>query len=237
MRVIDLSVCHKGSARNVIETLERGYGFSEGDWVKWSGNNPVVAKLKSRCLLFEDCWKLDCSNGTLHDSCSEKYLRHATQEEVRKAKMDIYLNGLQLPKFKIWGEHDHSIDFSMHNMFRSFGFPTNPFSKNISKPKFKDVQITKTEKIKINGKSRNVTIVVLNEGKKVKAGYSIRMPQDKANDELGDKIALGRAKNERTNLVDMELGKGLDRKFIMYAIAEDLLKQIERGVIKVKGVK
>lgn len=99
------------------------------------------------------------------------------------------------------------------------------------------MKITKTEKVKINGKSRNVTIVVLNEGKKVKAGYSIRMPQDKENDELGGKIALGRAKNERTNLVDMELGKGLDRKFIMYAIAEDLLKQIERGVIKVKGVK
>lgn len=51
------------------------------------------------------------------------------------------------------------------------------------------------------------------------------------------KIARGRALNERTNLVDMEVGKGMGEKYIMYAIAESIIRKIKFGSIKIKGVK
>jgi len=38
-------------------------------------------------------------------------------------------------------------------------------------------------------------------------------------------------------MVDMELGKGFDRKVFMYFIADDLFNQIGRGQIKIKGVR
>lgn len=115
----------------------------------------------------------------------------------------------------------------------------NDFNKSIEKIKqnFKQMEISKTQVLKINGKKREVTLVVLTEQNKIKAGYSVRVPGDKKNEKLGKSIAKGRALKPKTNLIDMELGKGLDRKFILYAIADDLFKKIERGIIEIKGIK
>lgn len=218
------------------------YKFKKGDWVKWSGDNPVVAKISRRCFSWNDSWALDCQNGSSHTSCSEENLRHATPDEIRsemfrRANRPIFGHSHRSMHNDHVDAMNYAIGREMHRRSDSFFAFKNPFSKEVSKPKFKEMQITKTETIEINGKERVVTIVVLNEGAKLKAGYSVCMPQDKVNEELGNKIALGRAKSPKTNLVDMELGKGLDRKFVLYVIAEDLLKKIERGIIEIKGVK
>lgn len=126
----------------------------------------------------------------------------------------------------------HLVDASTKIMLFDFNKPIIKIKQN-----FKQMEISKTQVLKINGKKREVTLVVLTEQNKIKAGYSVRVPGDKKNEQLGKSIAKGRALKPKTNLIDMELGKGLDRKFILYAIADDLFKKIERGIIEIKGIK
>lgn len=100
-----------------------------------------------------------------------------------------------------------------------------------------NMQVVKTEKLNIGGTEREVTIVVAVCNGNVRTGYSVRMPNDKPIEGLGEKIALGRAMNDRTNLTfDMVMGIGMDKKYILYAIAEHWLKVISKGGI-VKGIK
>lgn len=101
--------------------------------------------------------------------------------------------------------------------------------------------VTKTREMLVNGLQREVTVAVLIDGKKVRGGYSVLMAEDKTEEkyeEGRDKtIAIGRANKDKTNLLDMEIGKGMDKKYILEAIADDLLTRIEKGIIKIKGVK
>lgn len=100
-------------------------------------------------------------------------------------------------------------------------------------------KVFKKQKVKINKKIiRDITLVVLIDSDGlIRAGYSIKLPEDKENVELAKKIAIGRAMSDRTNLIDMEVGEGMDEKYILYAIAEHLIRKIEFGSIKIKGVK
>ncbi len=59
--------------------------FKVGDWVTWTGSNPLTAKITRRCISFDNCWSLVESQGGNHSSCSAKYLRPATPEEIAKA--------------------------------------------------------------------------------------------------------------------------------------------------------
>lgn len=101
------------------------------------------------------------------------------------------------------------------------------------------VKITKTEKVTVNKKKRDITITVLvDHSGNVRAGYSVRCPGDKHSDELANRISEGRALSDKTNLItDMVCGIGMDKKYILYAIAENLFRRIERGQIEIKGVK
>lgn len=101
------------------------------------------------------------------------------------------------------------------------------------------MKITKTEKIKVKGKhEREVTIaVVVSEGQ-VRAGYSVRLLGDKKVKNISETIAVGRAMKDKTNLIDdMVMGIGMDKKYILYAIAESILKRIERGSLEIVGVR
>lgn len=109
--------------------------------------------------------------------------------------------------------------------------------KKETKQEVKMVKVVKNQNVKINGVERVLTISVVLVGNKLKGGYAVMLPTDKPNAELAEKIAFGRAMNPKTNLLDMEVGKGMDRKFIFHAVAEDLVRQIERGVVTIKGVK
>ena len=100
------------------------------------------------------------------------------------------------------------------------------------------MNLVKTKEVTLNETKREITIVVVVENGVVKSGYSVKLPEDKENAELAEKIATGRASKEKTNLTpDTELGKGLDKKYILHAIADNLFLKIERGVLKIKGVK
>lgn len=100
-----------------------------------------------------------------------------------------------------------------------------------------EVKVIQIQNVKINGVERNLTVCVVYDGKILRGGYSIKLPTDTENKKLAEKIAYGRAMNPKTNLIYMEVGKGMDRKFIFHAVAEDLVRQIERGVVTIKGVK
>ena len=102
----------------------------------------------------------------------------------------------------------------------------------------KNLSVTKTQTVQIGKKKREITITVLSDLGKVRAGYSVRNPEDKkSNPELAKQISTGRAMSDKTNLVDMNLGRNMDKKYILYAIAEQLFREIESGKIQIKGVK
>lgn len=259
MKGIDFIVSHRNCAYEVLRHLECHSGFRRGEEFpndrletrhrRSDGNATFIIRA---CFIsnniyfnekFEDGYSqviirgISCDHDIREVNEAINNVRRGYSMEVRGMRHEPIMGHRHTHS-----RHDDHIVAMDMAMQRSFIHLDKPFNfKNLftkeDKPKFKDMQITKTEKLKINGKVRNVTIVVLNEGKTVKAGYSVRMPGDKANEELGVTIALGRANKESTNLVDMKLGKGLDKKFILYAIAEDLLKKIERGIIEIKGVK
>ena len=111
------------------------------------------------------------------------------------------------------------------------------FGKSNKTIQNQDMKVVKTTSVKIGEVDREVTIVVAVCNGNVRTGYSVRMPNDKPIEGLGEKIALGRAMNDRTNLTsDMVMGIGMDKKYILYAIAENWLKVISKGGI-VKGIK
>jgi hypothetical protein len=57
--------------------------FEVGDWVSWTGQNPLTAQIVRKCERFSNCWVL---NEKTHDSCDQRNLRYATEEEIQKAK-------------------------------------------------------------------------------------------------------------------------------------------------------
>lgn len=101
----------------------------------------------------------------------------------------------------------------------------------------KDMKVVKTKNVSIQGQARALTIAVLVVKGYVRAGYSIKMPADKEVEGLSEKIAEGRALTDRTNLLDMTMGIGMDKKYILHAIADNLIQEIEEGKIVIKGVK
>ena len=101
----------------------------------------------------------------------------------------------------------------------------------------KNLKAVKQVTTKIKGVERDLTVVAIINNGQVRVGYAVRNPEDEKNDELSEKIATGRALADRTNLADMTVGIGMDKKYILYAIVEHFVRQIERGSIEVKGIK
>lgn len=60
--------------------------FKVGDWVTWSGHNPLTARIIRKDQIHENCWVL---HEKTHNSCSEMHLRPATKDEILKAKTPI----------------------------------------------------------------------------------------------------------------------------------------------------
>lgn len=113
-----------------------------------------------------------------------------------------------------------------------------PEDKVVEEIKKIDMKVIKTKEITINNVTRKVTIAVVVEENVVKTGYAVCLPEDEFKDELADRIATGRALKEKTNLTpDMELGKGMGEKYILYAIADNIFKSIEKGYLVIKGIK
>lgn len=66
--------------------------FKVGDWVRWTGCNPLTAQIIRRES--GNFWVL---NEDTHDSCSELFLRKATPEEI-KAVTTVKISGYELEK-------------------------------------------------------------------------------------------------------------------------------------------
>jgi len=86
--------------------------------------------------------------------------------------------------------------------------------------------------------SRDITLCVAIEGNNINTGYSVRMLNDKENVELGKRISFGRANNPKTNLTKgMTITDSLKEKYILAAIANKLLTDIEQGKLIIKGIR
>lgn len=112
-----------------------------------------------------------------------------------------------------------------------------PMGQSTSKEDKEVKQITIFKKYELPKVKRTVTICVTIDQTIVKAGYAVLAPGDKYNKELAEKISFGRAVSDRTNMVEMQCGFGMDKKYIVYAIADDLAKQIDNGKFVIKGIK
>ena len=109
------------------------------------------------------------------------------------------------------------------------------FDFSINSKTVKDMQIFKTKEIL----NRKVTVCVnVSDNKLITAGYSVTHPDDEFNNEISKKISIGRALKDKSNILEpMFLGEGMDKKYILYAIADKLLKDIEFRNIQIKGIK
>lgn len=101
----------------------------------------------------------------------------------------------------------------------------------------KENMISKTRLISIGDTQREITLTVLVKDGKVRAGYAVRYPEDEGNDDIAKTISKGRALSDRTNLLDMTITESMNQKYILYAIVDQLYKDIERGNIVIKGIK
>lgn len=150
-----------------------------------------------------------------------------TLQEWEKNTVFSFLRDKEIVTSNIYKQQQNLIEYNFKDIFK----------ENSQQKTEKEMEVFKERTIEVNGKLRQVIVSVLIAGGKVHAGYSITHIDDKFNYEIGKKIAKGRALSERTNLVDMEIGRGMDKKFILYSIADHVFRNLENGVIKIKGVK
>lgn len=115
---------------------------------------------------------------------------------------------------------------------------TLPSQKKTQQKQMKPLKYFTTQTLNIAGHQRDVTIAVLWDIGTLHAGYAVRNPIDTVvNRELAKTIAIGRALSERTNLLNGENLGTMSHRYILKAIAESLIRAIEAGHIKIKGVK
>lgn len=102
-----------------------------------------------------------------------------------------------------------------------------------------EMKVVRSKEVTIKGTTdkRTITIMVAIVDDIIRTGYSVRMPNDTDNPTLAETIAKGRALNNRTNLTpDMICGIGMNKKYILYAIADHWLKVITNGGLEIKGI-
>ena len=139
----------------------------------------------------------------------------------------------------VWGENSYKVKIKLSTKYVSYIMLEKELmgdkqSKN-NKQMTKMVKLSRTKELEINGKKRDITITALYDGDQIKAGYAVRNVGDSPNRELAVDISTGRALKEKTNLVDMRLS-GSKERYILYAVVDNLFKEIKRGKIEIKGV-
>lgn len=87
---------------------------------------------------------------------------------------------------------------------------------------------------------RVITICILQDSEGVvRAGYSIKIAEDIHDDNLAKTISSGRASNDRTNLLptDAMISPSISNRHMIGKLAEGIMFKIEKGLIKIKGLK
>ena len=109
---------------------------------------------------------------------------------------------------------------------------------NLKQEIMKDLKYFQTKTLIVNGSTRDITVAVYLKDDKLYGGYAVRNPIDtEFNKDKAKLIATGRAMNERTNLLKDESVGSLNHRYILKAIAENLLREIEIGNILIKGIR
>lgn len=109
---------------------------------------------------------------------------------------------------------------------------------NLNQEIMKDLKYFQTKTLRVNGIIRDITVAVILKADKLYGGYAVRNPSDtEFNQAKAKLIATGRAMNERTNLLKGESVGSLNHRYILKAIAENLLREIELGNIIIKGIR
>lgn len=109
---------------------------------------------------------------------------------------------------------------------------------NLKQEIMKDLKYFQTKTLRVNGIIRDITVAVILKADKLYGGYAVRNPSDtEFNQAKAKLIATGRAMNERTNLLKGESVGSLNHRYILKAIAENLLREIEIGHILIKGIR
>lgn len=112
---------------------------------------------------------------------------------------------------------------------------TNKDSFGLLPKEEKNMIIYKTKEIL----NRTVTVCVkVASNIVVTAGYSVTHPDDDFDKEIAKKISLGRASKDKTNVLEpMFLGEGMEKKYILFAIADAVFRDIENKKITIKGIR
>lgn len=144
--------------------------------------------------------------------------------------------------YNFW-KHDKEVTFKDVFYYRDKGYDilsAEQFLKdnNINLTTMKDLKYFQTKTLRVNNVKRDITIAVYLKDNELYGGYSVRNPTDIQHDsEKAKLIATGRAMNERTNLLKGESVGSLNHRYILKAIAENLLREIELGNIIIKGIR
>jgi hypothetical protein len=96
-------------------------------------------------------------------------------------------------------------------------------------------QASSHRQIVINGRTRRVTVAVVNDSGTLKVGFAIQNPDDTNNPELALKIAKGRAFANKRKLIEVSIKGNMSHDVIAHAIVEQTYSDLEQGVIKIKG--
>lgn len=90
-------------------------------------------------------------------------------------------------------------------------------------------------------KDRVITLCVTNNGLSIMVGYAVKNIDDKPDQDLAKKISLGRACNNKSNLLrdekDCTVGKFFITKEMFIYIAKSIEKKIQNGNIIIKGIR
>ena len=197
---------------------------------KKTDNLPPKWKIKN-CKEVGEFYNEKCNSSCYSNLNEYKYLTSHNQH-------DEYILESYRP-VALFSKGDFNVPEITIEQFRKHVLKLNDTQQETKEQNImKNLSITKTQTVQIGKKKREITITVLSDLGKVRAGYSVRNPEDKkSNPELAKQISTGRAMSDKTNLVDMNLGRNMDKKYILYSIAEQLFREIESGKIQIKGVK
>lgn len=104
--------------------------------------------------------------------------------------------------------------------------------------KTKEMSVVKKSDNETTTVPRSITVCVTVDGSNVNTGYAVRRMDDEPNVELAKRISFGRANNTKTNLTKgMLITPQLTEKYILAAIANKVLADIENGTIVIKGIR
>lgn len=157
---------------------------------------------------------------------------------------DIY--NLRITALFIWENTPEGHDFWLSIRSCDFSVFYKTKTTQTKAIQMKTTKYFTTKTINVGSLERDITIAVFCDGVNLFGGYAVRNPIDVLPtnlDELANfvskrkTIAEGRAFNPKTNMLKGKTVGSLNERYILKAIADNLLREIETGKIIIKGIR